>query len=148
MFEIKGAVVGVRKASLPNDTEFIIRLLGYIDLSIYPEATDIENPDDQWFVYEDKEEIIGSVAARRSRGELRHMVVLPSHRRKGLGRKLAKCAIEFLRGMGYSTVWAQVRARNKDSQRFFESLGFKRDSRLRTSLKDPEVKLYRYRLVS
>lgn len=140
--------MGVRKASLPNDTEFIHGLLKYIDLSIYPEPTDIENSDDRWFVYEDKGKIIGSVAARRNRGEIRHIVVLPNHRRKGIGSQLASRAIEFLRSIGYSSVWVQVRVENKESQRLFESLGFQRGSRLITSRKDPEVKLYKYALVT
>jgi len=139
--------MGIRKSSLPNDTESILRLLKYIDLSIYPESIDIENPDDQWFVYEDEGKIVGSVAARRSRGEMRHIVVLPNHREKGIGRQLASHAIELLRSIGYSSVWAQVRVENKESQRLFESLGFNRRSRRITSRKDPEVKLYRYVLV-
>lgn len=139
--------MGVRKASLPNDTEFIIRLLGYIDLSIYPEATDIENTDDQWFVYEDNQKIVGSVTARRSRGEIRHIVVLPNHRRKGIGSQLASRAVEFLRSIGYSSVWGQVRVENKKSQRLFKNLGFKRESRPITFLKDPKVKLYKYVLI-
>lgn len=136
--------MGIRKVSLPNDTESILSLLNHIDLSIYPERTDIENPDDQWFVYEEKGEIIGCVAARRSGGEIRHIAVLPNHRRKGIGSQLVNCAIEFLKSIGYSRIWAQVRVENKESQGLFEKLGFKCKPRTIRSVKNPEVKLYKY----
>lgn len=113
-------------------------------MSIYPEHTDIENPDDQWFVYDEKEEIIGCVATRISRGEIRHIVVLPNRRKKGIGTQLANCAIEFLKSIGYSIIWAQVRVEIKESQRLFEKLNFKRESRPIRSRKNPEVKLYKY----
>jgi ribosomal protein S18 acetylase RimI-like enzyme len=138
--------VSVRKASLPDNTTSIQSLLKYIDLSIYPGPTDIENPDDQWFVYKENSEIVGCVAARRSRGEIRHVVVLPDHQREGVGSKLVKLGIEFLKSIGYSRIWAQIRVNNKESQAFFESLGFVRKSRLVTSPKDPQVKLYKYEL--
>lgn len=139
--------MSVRKASLPKDTKSILSLLKYIDLSIYPKSTDIENPDDQWFVFEEKGEVIGFIAARRSRGEIRHIIVLPNHQRKGIGSQLANCAIEFLKSIGYAEIWAQVRVENKKSQRLFEKLGFRREPRLITSLKNPKVKLYKYMLV-
>jgi ribosomal protein S18 acetylase RimI-like enzyme len=136
--------VSIRKASFPNNTKSIHCLLRYIDLSIYPERIEIENPDDQWFVYEEKGEVIGCVAARRSRGEIRHIAVLPNHRRKGIGSQLVNCTIEFLKDIGYSTIWAQVRVKNKESQGLFEKLGFKRKPRPIRSVKNPEVKLYKY----
>ena len=134
----------VRNASLPNDMKSIVRLCKYIDMSIYPESFDIQNPDDKWFVYEDSRKIIGSVAARISTGEIRHIAVLPTHRRKGVGRQLMSHAIAFLRGIGRSSVWAQVRVENKESQKLFESLGFRRRSRNITSRKNPKVKLFKY----
>jgi len=137
--------MGIRKASLPDDTKSIHHLLRLIDLSIYPENTDIGNPDDQWFVYEEHGEITGCVAARRSRGEIRHIAVEPLHRRKGIGNQLANCAIAFLKSIGYSTIWAQIRVKNEKSQQLFEKLGFKRKPiRPIRSLKDPHVKLYKY----
>ena len=131
---------------MPNDTESIHSLLKDLDLSIYPEPTDIENPDDQWFVYEENTEIIGCVAARRSRGEIRHVDVLLDHRRKSIGSKLVKRAIEFLKSIGYSRIWAQVRVTNEEGQGLFEKLGFERKPKLITSRKDPKVKLYKYEL--
>ena len=136
--------MSVRKASLPNDIKSILSLLKYIDLSIYPGPIDIENPDDQWFVYEENRKIIGCVAARRSRGEIRHVVVLPKHQKKGVGSKRVKQGIEFLKSMGYSSVWAQIRVCNKKSRGLFERLGFKQKPRVVTSRKDPKVKLYKY----
>ena len=138
--------MSVRKASLPDDTESILSLLKYIDLSIYPGLTDIENPNDQWFVYEENREIIGCVAARRSRGEIRHVAVLSDHQNKGVGSKLVKQGIEFLKSMGYSSVWAQIRVCNKKSQGLFKKLGFVRKPGLITSLKDSKVKLHKYEL--
>jgi len=133
-----------RKAVLPHDTESIRSLLKYIDLSIYPERGDVENPDDQWFICEEESGIIGCVALRRTTGEVRHIVVLPAYRRKGIGRQLANSAIEYLRKVGYSRIWGQIRVNNEDSQRLFESLGFKRVPKPMTSRKNPEVKLYKY----
>ena len=134
----------IRKAFLPNDTKSIRCLLRYIDLSIYPEYTDIENPDDQWFVYEEKGEIVGCVAARKSRGEIRHIAVLPNYRRRGIGSQLVNCTIEFLKSIDYSRIRAQVRVKNKKSQRLFEKLGFRREPRPIRSVKNSEVKLYKY----
>jgi N-acetylglutamate synthase-like GNAT family acetyltransferase len=136
--------VKLRKAVLPHDAESIRSLLKYIDLSIYPECGDIENPDDQWFVCEEKSGIIGCVASRKTTGEVRHIVVLPAYRRKGIGRQLANSAIECLRKIGCSKIWGQIRVNNENSQRLFESLGFKRVPKPITSRKNHEVKLYKY----
>jgi len=136
--------VSIRRASLPSDTRSIYSLLKHIDLSIYPEPTNIENPDDQWFIYEEKGRIIGCVAARKSRGEIRHIVVLPKHEGKGIGTQLGNCAIGFLKDIGYLGVWVQVRVQNKRSQGLFEKLGFKREPRTIRSRKNPQVKLYKY----
>jgi ribosomal protein S18 acetylase RimI-like enzyme len=136
--------VSVRKATLPTDTKSLHSLLKYIDLSIYPEHAEIENPDDQWFVYEEKEEIIGCVAARKNSGEIRHIAVVPNHRRKGIGTKLAKCAIEFLRSVGCPIIWTQVRVKNEESQGLFEKLNFMREAKPIRSRKNPEVKLFKY----
>jgi ribosomal protein S18 acetylase RimI-like enzyme len=136
-----------RKAVLPHDTESIESLLKYIDLSIYPECGDIENPDDQWFVYEEELGIVGCVASRRSTGEIRHIVVLPDYRKRDIGRQLANSAIEFLGKLGYSRIWGQIRVDNRESQQLFESLGFKCDHKPITSRKNPEVKLYKYVLL-
>jgi len=136
--------MSVRKASLPNDAESILSLLRYIDLSVYPKLTDIENPDDQWFVYREKGEIVGCVAARRTTCEIRHIVILPNHQRKGIGTQLANSAIELLGSIGCSRIWVQIRLKNEKSQRLFEKLGFKREPRLIRSRKNPEVMLYSY----
>jgi len=82
--------MGIRKAFFPEDISPIIRLLKYIDLSIYSDATDIKNPVDQWFVYEDKRKIVDCVAARKSRGEIRHVVVHPNYRKKGDRKSASK----------------------------------------------------------
>lgn len=136
--------MNVRRASFPDDTKSIHSLIKYIDLSVYPEPANIENPDDQWFVYEEKRKVIGCAAATRSRGEIRHIVVLPNHRRSGIGSKLVNCTTDFLKNTGHSRIWAQVRVKNKESQRLFEKSGFERQLKLIRSSKDPKVKLYKY----
>ena len=136
--------MSVRMASYPDDAESIRSLLRLIDLTIYPDLNDIRNPNDQWFVCEEMGEIIGCVAARKGIGEIRHIVVMPEHQRKGIGSQLANCAIEFLADLGYSRIWAQVRVKNAESQGLFEKLGFRRERRRIRSLKNPEVELYKY----
>lgn len=140
--------MGIRKAFLPNDVETIRALLEHIELSIHPDTSDIEYRDDQWFVYGTGNEIIGAVAARKTTGEIRHLVVLPEHRRKGIGTQLVKQAVDFLRGQECLRIWVQIRVDNKGSQNLFKKLCFKRRPKPFSSRKNPDIKLYLYFLAT
>jgi ribosomal protein S18 acetylase RimI-like enzyme len=57
---------------------------------------------------------------------LSDLVVLPTHRRRGLGRALMEHAEEFARAAGATELRVGVLARNEAAGRLYESSGFRR----------------------
>ena len=56
------------------------------------------------------------------------LYVFPEHRRKGIGKKLVKEAVEYLKEKGFTKAYAGIYIKNrfrKTSQRIFERNGFK-----------------------
>lgn len=88
------------------------------------------------------EKIIGTVLAGHDgrRGFLYHMAVLPQYRRKGIGEKLAKTALEQLKEQGIEKTRIFVFIDNFTGQGFWYSLGFSRRHDLYTyAYDDTEV---------
>jgi len=81
------------------------------------------------FLAELEDEPVGLVYAQVDRfreekkGFIQLLGVVPEHRRKGIGRKLAQRAIESFRERGMERV--EVAASKKDAIKLFESMGFK-----------------------
>jgi len=138
--------MSIKTARLPEDTVSIQHLLKFIDLSHYPSLSEIQNPEHQWFVYQQNGAIIGCVAATKDRGEIRHIVVEPTSCRKGIGSQLLNKAVVFLRNIGYRHVWAQVRIDNKKSQGLFRKAGFRQETRVLPSPENSAVKLNKFAL--
>lgn len=51
-------------------------------------------------------------------------IILPSWRRRGIGRRLAQHTLAFARSNGYEKIVIYVRAGNAGAQAFYRSLGF------------------------
>ena len=88
--------------------------------------------DDLIFIAETEEELIGAclVGYDGHRGWLYAVAVAPSHRRKGIGVKLVKHALQALSQLGCIKVNLQIRSTNTGVAAFYKSLGFATEDRL------------------
>ncbi len=74
---------------------------------------------------------VGSVQAyvdrqrKEKKGYVAHLGVVPTFRRRGIGRELAEKAIENLKGRGMETAQCWIRDDKPIAKHLFESLGFK-----------------------
>lgn len=130
---------------MPKDANCILCLSHFLELSKPLTHLDLQNPKDEYFVYEEYGKILGVVTARNRDlmgGEVAHVVVCPKHQGRGIGTKLVERAIEDLKERKLSPIWSQVRVTNKNSQRFFEKLGFKRESGIMSP--ESNIKLFKY----
>jgi len=130
-----------------NDTESLLRIRQYSECKIgFPHGEDI-------LVAERDGKVLGavSVAGREitcvpgewKTGYERHLntkienvsghwisklYVFPEHRRKGIGTKLVKATVEYLKAKGFTKAYAGIYIKNrcrKTSHRLFERNGFK-----------------------
>ncbi len=92
--------------------------------------------DDLIFVAEEESNIIGACIAGYDghRGWLYAVAVSKSQRRKGVGTKLIKTAIESLKSLGCDKINIQIRATNTKVAAFYKSLGFSTEERLSMGL--------------
>jgi DNA-binding MarR family transcriptional regulator/GNAT superfamily N-acetyltransferase len=75
------------------------------------------------------EEVVGTCALRRERGEvfeLAHMAVTPAVQGQGIGRALAEAAIEQARRLGLERLYLQTHPVLKRAGRLYRDLGFRR----------------------
>jgi ribosomal protein S18 acetylase RimI-like enzyme len=88
--------------------------------------------DDQIFVAEEKERIIGACMAGYDghRGWLYSVAVATDQRRRGIGKSLIEKTMESLKGIGCIKVNLQIRASNHEVRAFYESLGFAVEERI------------------
>ena len=88
--------------------------------------------DDQIFVADDQGKIVGAcmVGYDGHRGWLYSVAVSPDHRRRGIGQKLIRGAMEALKSAGCTKVNLQIRATNHEVRAFYESLGFSVEERI------------------
>ena len=88
--------------------------------------------DDLILIAETEGELIGACMAGYDghRGWLYAVAVDPAHRRKGVGEKLVKHAIQALRERGCIKVNLQIRSTNTEVAAFYKSLGFNVEDRL------------------
>jgi len=66
--------------------------------------------------------IIGRAVA--DEGEILNLAVAPAHQRHGVGRLLARHALEVLSARGARAVYLEVRESNAAARRLYEGLGF------------------------
>ncbi len=78
------------------------------------------------FVELEGETIVGAVICGTDgrRGYLHHLAVAPSHRRQGIGARLADACISRLGAMGIEKCHIFVYADNHSARRFWESIGW------------------------
>lgn len=88
--------------------------------------------DDQIFVADEKGKIVGAcmVGYDGVRGWLYSVAVSPDQRRRGIGQKLIRNAMEALKSAGCTKVNLQIRASNHEVRAFYESLGFSVEERM------------------
>lgn len=73
-----------------------------------------------------KEEIVGYIIATTQTdvGLIISIAVIPSEKRKGIGKSLITAIIRFLKDIRMNSVRLEVRRSNIIAQRFYEALGF------------------------
>ena len=78
------------------------------------------------FVATERERIIGVIMAGHDgrRGYIYHTAVLPTNRKKGVGRKLVDTVTKALSGLGIIKVALVVFDRNETGKAFWEQQGF------------------------
>jgi putative acetyltransferase len=78
------------------------------------------------FVAKENGVIVGAALCGHDgrRGYLHHLAVAPSHRKKGIGRKLAKRCIESLGAVGIEKCHLFVYYENKEGKAFWEKMGW------------------------
>lgn len=88
--------------------------------------------DDLIFIAESEGQIIGACMTGYDghRGWLYAVAVDPAHRRKAIGEKLVKHAIQALGEIGCIKVNLQIRSTNTEVAAFYKSLGFNVEDRL------------------
>lgn len=88
--------------------------------------------DDQIYVVEEKERIIGACMAGYDghRGWLYSVAVATDQRRRGIGKSLIQKTMESLKDIGCIKVNLQIRASNHEVRAFYESLGFVVEERI------------------
>ena len=87
---------------------------------------------DSLWVVKEKGRMIGSVAivhGSGARAQLRWFLVAPSHRGKGLGKRLMGAALRFARSAGYRSVFLWTTSELDAARHVYESAGFRRTSR-------------------
>jgi ribosomal protein S18 acetylase RimI-like enzyme len=88
--------------------------------------------DDLIFIAENEGEIVAACMAGYDghRGWLYAVAVDPAHRRKGIGEKLVRHTMHFLKELGCIKVNLQIRPSNTEVAAFYRSLGFSVEDRL------------------
>jgi ribosomal protein S18 acetylase RimI-like enzyme len=99
-------------------------------------GTQLEKPTVCVFAAEQDGEIIGYTYAgvegrdymslRGPAGVLYDVVVDPTHRKHGVGRRLVETALAFLKSRGATQVVLSTATQNSAAQHLFESVGFRR----------------------
>lgn len=86
----------------------------------------IKQNDGLFFVAEENNQIIGTIIAGFDghRGWLYSLALHPQHRRKGIGSKLVKKAIEELKKLGCLKVNLQINSDNDEVVEFYKKNGF------------------------
>ncbi len=88
-----------------------------------------KRPHCHYFVAKEAEKIVGAVLVKLRRGGrsacLSRAYVVPSHRRKGVMRKLENFVASFLRKKGFSTLDLTVVPYNMEGMATWPALGYK-----------------------
>ncbi len=138
----------IRSAS-DTDSEALIKLIGGV-LKEYPgcvldvdgdmpelraPAAAIRKAQGRWWLAEDDDGIIGSVAIEPAADgaiELKKLFVSPITRRRGLGAHLVTLAESEARFRGAVTMQLWTDSRFEDSHRLYERMGYRRTDGTRT----------------
>lgn len=86
----------------------------------------LERNPETCFVALNGEKLIGVIMAGHDgrRGFIHHTAVSPDYRRRGIAKQLVKAALNALKGLGINKVALLVFERNKDGNKFWETIGF------------------------
>ena len=97
---------------------------------------ELHNPLSRWFVLTQDGDVAGYLATLEV--HITNVAVLPSCRRKGLGRALLSAAIGYARGQGAFCLTLEVRESNAPAIALYRAFGFEMVGRRRRYYQDPE----------
>ena len=114
----------------------------------YRQAFQGEGPDRLLLVAESSLDILGFLVARHvaPEWELENIVVAPSARRKGLGKRLLDALLAAARETNSSAIFLEVRESNTSARTLYEKAGFEPAGRRKSYYTDPVEDAVMYRL--
>lgn len=89
-------------------------------------ARGISDPDTVALVACDRRQVVGFAMMQfgEERAHLALLAVRPSHRRRGVARRLVEWLVESAKVAGIATVHLELRERNEPAKRFYRAMGF------------------------
>lgn len=102
---------------------------------------------DGFMVLTEKDKIIGYIiVTSKNNGKIISIAILPEYRSKGLGAKLMKVGLRYLRKKGKNTATLEVAKSNKKAQDFYSKFSFKVVKELKNYYKNEDALLMVCRL--
>ena len=114
----------------------------------YRQAFQGEGPDRLLLVAESSLDILGFLVARHlpPEWELENIVVAPTSRRKGLGKRLLDALLSAARKTSSSAIFLEVRESNAPARTLYENAGFEQTGRRKSYYANPVEDAILYRL--
>ncbi|PYX49433.1 MAG: ribosomal-protein-alanine N-acetyltransferase [Acidobacteria bacterium] len=114
----------------------------------YRQAFQHEGPDRLLLVAESSSGILGFLVALHlaPEWELENIVVAPTSRREGIGKRLLNTLLAAANETNSSAVFLEVRDSNAAAQTFYEEAGFNHTGRRKSYYTDPAEDAVLYRL--
>jgi ribosomal-protein-alanine N-acetyltransferase len=114
----------------------------------YRQAFQSEGPPRLLLVAESSLDIFGFLVARHlpSEWELENIVVAPTSRRKGLGKRLLDTLLSAVRETNSSAIFLEVRESNAAARTLYEKASFEPTGRRKSYYTDPTEDAVLYRL--
>ncbi len=112
-------------------------------------AEELSNPQAHFLVAEEDGVVAGYIGVQEICGEgyVTNVAVLPQFRRRGIGERLVREAVDGAHGRGCDFLSLEVRVSNEAAIRLYERLGFHREGKRKNFYRDPAEDAYIYTIL-